>query len=521
MRLPYLTIQEKVSSDSESKNMQYHHEHSCPRVVIAGLKGGSGKTIITLGIIRSLRDWGLKVVPFKKGPDYIDAGWLAYAAEHPCYNLDPFLIERENILKSFIEHTFGFDGAVIEGNRGLYDGIDVDGAHSTAELSKIIKSPVVLVLDCTKTTRTLAAMVLGCKSFDTEVDIKGLILNQVANSRHGSLIRRTLEHYSDIPVLGEVPRIREGLFQERHMGLVPYQEHGWAEKAIDTFREIAGNHIDLEGIWKVALEAKPMEISSEFENLPSPPFTKGGMGGLINANLQTHNSEIKIGIIKDSAFQFYYPENFNELVNRGATLIGINALKDREIPEIDALYIGGGFPETHALALSENNTFRTSLRNAIEKGLPVYAECGGLMYLGEALLLEGKTYPMSGVFPIIFGLEKVPQAHGYTVVEVERPNPYFPVGCILRGHEFHYSKVVNTDMTEKLSGHDETYFAFRMKRGQGLIDRMDAICYKNVLATYTHLHALGAGEWADGLIMKAISCRERRQSGIKESCSVR
>ena len=515
MRLPYFIRQEKVSSDSELKNMQYHHEHSCPRVVIAGLKGGSGKTIISLGIIRSLRVRGLKVVPFKKGPDYIDAGWLAYAAEHPCYNLDPFLIERENILKSFIEHTFGFDGAVIEGNRGLYDGIDVDGAHSTAELSKIIKSPVVLVLDCTKTTRTLAAMVLGCKSFDTEVAIKGLILNQVANSRHGSLIRRTLEHYSDIPVLGEVPRIREGLFQERHMGLVPYQEHSGAKDAIDTFGEMAGNYLDLDGIWKIAEEAVPLEVSSASENPPSRG--KEGVGG----RLQTAHSEIRIGIIKDSAFQFYYPENFDELVRRGATLIEINALKDREISEIDALYIGGGFPETHALALSENNAFRTSLRNAIENGLPVYAECGGLMYLGEALLLEGRTYPMSGVFPIIFGLEKVPQAHGYTVVEVERPNPYFPVGCTLRGHEFHYSKVVNTDMAEKLSGHDETYFAFRMKRGQGLIDRMDAICYKNVLATYTHLHALGAGEWTDGLIMKAISYRERRQSGIKESCSVR
>lgn len=479
-------------------------------MVIAGLKGGSGKTIITLGIIKAWRDKGLKIVPFKKGPDYIDAGWLAYAADHPCYNLDPFMVGKEKILTSFLEHTTDFDGAIIEGNRGLYDGTDVDGTYSTAELSKIIRSPTILVLDCTKTTRTLAAMVIGCKDFDKEMDIRGVILNQIANSRQESLIRNTFEHYSDLPVLGALPRIREELFLERHMGLTPYHEHVDPKEAINTLGEMAGNYINLDGIWKVAKEA-PLLPNADF-GLRNTDFKSE-----IISEPWTPNSELKIGVIKDSAFQFYYPENFTELVRRGATLIEINALKDREIPEIDTLYIGGGFPETHALELSENIHFRTSLRNAIEKGLPVYAECGGLMYLGESLLLEGKTYPMSGIFPIVFCLEKMPQAHGYTIVNVERDNPYFPVGCILRGHEFHYSKVINQDITAQLSKRDDIYFAFKMERGQGIIDKMDAICYKNVFATYTHLHAFGSGEWANGLIREANFYKEKRLLEKKES----
>jgi cobyrinic acid a,c-diamide synthase len=504
------------------KGKQYHPQseiswgHACPRVVIAGLKGGSGKTLLALGIIKAWRDKGLNIVPFKKGPDYIDAGWLAYAAGQPCYNLDPFLTGKEKVLSSFLEHTIDANGAVIEGNRGIYDGMDVDGTYSTAELSKIIKSPVVLILDCTKTTRTVAAMILGCMKFDPEVAMRGVILNQIANSRHESIIRTSIERYSNLPVLGAIPRLREGLFGERHMGLIPYQEHLEPGDTLDTLRSLAERYIDLDGIWKVANEAEPIEVSSEIENPPLPPFTKGGMGGLI-----------KIGVIKDSAFQFYYPENFAELIARGATLIEINALKDMELPEIDALYIGGGFPETHALALAENTAFRSSLCEAIEEGLPVYAECGGLMYLGEAILIEGKTYPMSGVFPILFSLERIPQAHGYTIVEVERPNPYFPVGCTLNGHEFHYSKVIDPESPEsslppnlirgkgsrsvsQLFGRDDIYFAFKMKRGQGLINKMDALCYKNVLATYTHLHALGTSEWVDGIIRQAISYRGKR-----------
>jgi len=215
------------------------------------------------------------------------------------------------------------------------------------------------------------------------------------------------------------------------------------------------------------------------------------------------NSKLKIGVIKDSAFQFYYQENFEELQRRGAELIEINALKEKRLPVVDALYIGGGFPETHAVILADNVSFKRSLLEAIERGLPVYAECGGLMFLGESLLLDNRLYPMVGALPIAFSLEKKPQAHGYTIIEVEKSNPYFSQKIILRGHEFHYSRVLEI----KENG---SYMAFNVRRGRGIAGRKDGMCYKNVLASYTHLHALGAGEWAEGLMRCAREFKNKK-----------
>jgi len=466
---------------------------SYPRLVIAGLKGGSGKTILSVGLIESYRQKGITIAPFKKGPDYIDAGWLSCAARHPCYNLDAFLIGEEKILSSFKEHAKGVQCAVIEGNRGLFDGMDSEGRYSTAELAKSLSAPVVLIIDCTKMTRTTAIIAEGVYKFDPMLKICGVVLNQIANARHESVIKKSFEKYCQIPVLGAIPRFSEEFFPERHMGLTPYHEHEEVEKSISAVAEVVKQHLDLDALWKIAHEAAPLEINLESENPPSPPFTKGGMGGLINSSL-------KIGVIRDSAFQFYYPENLEELQKNGAELIEISALKEKQLPPIDALYIGGGFPETNAIALAENIDFRRNLKKAVEDGLPVYAECGGLMYLGESLVLGDRTYPMAGVFPVQFCLEKAPQAHGYTIVEVSRSNPYYSQGAVLRGHEFHYSRVLTIDLGKK----DDIYFAFRMKRGKGIVDKMDGLCYKNVLATYTHLHALGAEEWVGGLIHRAV-----------------
>jgi cobyrinic acid a,c-diamide synthase len=462
---------------------------------MAGLKGGCGKTTLSLGLIAFYKQKGLDIVPFKKGPDYIDAGWLSCAAECPCYNLDAFLIGKDQIIPSFIAHSNNVHCAIIEGNRGLYDGMDEEGTYSTAELAKILKAPVLLIIDCTKTTRTVAAIVLGCQRFDPSVEIKGIILNQIAGSRHESVIKASINRYSDIPVVGAIPRLDEELFPERHMGLTPYQEHPEVEKAISAAKEITQRYLDLDAIWKIANEAPPLEITP-------PPITPPRWG-------RAREGVLKIGIIRDSAFQFYYPENLEELQKKGAELVEISPLSEKKLPEIDALYIGGGFPETHAIALAGNIDFRNDLRQAVEYGLPVYAECGGLMYLGESLIINNKTYPMVSIFPVKFSLEKKPQAHGYTMVEVGRPNPYYTSGIILKGHEFHYSRILTPPFNSPLSkgGYRGVYFAFRMKRGQGIIDKMDGLCYKNVLATYTHLHALGAREWVEGFINTAMFYR--------------
>jgi len=460
-----------------------------PRLVIAGLKGGSGKTTISLGLVAALKSHkGLRVIPYKKGPDYIDAGWLAHAAGKPCYNLDPFLMPREKALESFVSHFDG-DVAVIEGNRGLYDGVDEEGSYSTAEVSKLLKSPVILVIDCTKMTRTAAALVLGCMHLDTQVSIKGVVLNQISGGRHEAVVRKSIEKYCALPVLGAVPRLRSGDLPERHMGLTPYQEHDDTDRAISVLEGMAIKYLDIEGILKVANEAEPL-----------PDKDRAGF----KWNADERN--VKIGVIRDTAFQFYYPENFEELEKKGALIVEINSLEDDLLPDIHALYIGGGFPETHALALARNVKFKNALRSAIEEGLPVYAECGGLMFLGDALVVNGEKYPMAGVFPLMFEMRTRPQAHGYTVVEVEQQNPFYPVGTIMHGHEFHYSAVLNPP------GDDMLPTAFRMRRGNGIGGGVDGLLYKNVFATYTHLHAYGAPDWVEAMVRLAKKFSKTRTS---------
>ncbi len=276
-----------------------------PRLVVAGLKGGSGKTTVSLALISAWREKGLTIVPYKKGPDYIDAGWLASAAGHPCYNLDPFLISKEKILSSFQEHFDTADCAVIEGNRGLYDGMDAAGTYSTAELAKMLQSPVVLVLDCAKVTRTTAAILLGIQKFDRKVDIKGVVLNQIAGARHEKIIRETIEKYCRIPVLGAIPKLKEDFLSERHMGLTPFQEHPEVANALSRAREIAREYLDLDCIMGIAQREVPL--------ITGAGDGRAGAGKMKKITIHPSDPIVKIGIIKDSAFQFYYPENFEEL----------------------------------------------------------------------------------------------------------------------------------------------------------------------------------------------------------------
>ncbi|MBC8413861.1 MAG: cobyrinate a,c-diamide synthase [Nitrospira sp.] len=465
------------------------HSNFIPRLVISGLRGGGGKTILSLSIAAQLKKRSLKVIPFKKGPDYIDAGWLARAAGSPCYNLDLFMMSPEQALGSFVEHAAGADAAIIEGNRGLFDGVDHKGTYSTAALAKLLHAPVILSIDCTKTTNTAAALVLGCQKMDLELNIAGVVLNRVATARQEAVIRKAIDVTCGIPVLGAIPRLQKDPFPERHMGLTPFQEHQGIAESIQTVEDIGGEYLDMDAIMAIMRGAEV-----RFEG-------SGGRGqdsfGQVNLS---SGKGLRIGVIRDSAFQFYYQENIEALEARGAEIIEVSPLSEDSLPDIDALYIGGGFPETHAIALADNEGFRGSLMQAIEKGLPVYAECGGLMYLGESILLEGKTYPMVGVFPLRFGLEKKPRAHGYTVVKVTGENPFFPMGTVLKGHEFHYSRVLNDEEVDM-------EMAFENQRGRGIFDNKDGICYKNVLAGYTHLHATGSPEWVDGMIKSAEEYR--------------
>ncbi|MBW2216486.1 MAG: hydrogenobyrinic acid a,c-diamide synthase (glutamine-hydrolyzing) [Deltaproteobacteria bacterium] len=453
-----------------------------PRITIAALRGGSGKTILTLGLTAAWRAKGFNIAPFKKGPDFIDAGWLTFSANRECHNLDPFLMNNDQILDSFVSNSRHADLCLMEGNRGLYDGLDVEGSCSTAELTKLLKAPVLIIVDVTMTTRTVAAIVKGCQVFDPDLDIAGVILNRVAGLRQKNLIKDSIEKFCHIPVLGSIPKLKDNPFPERHMGLVPFQERDQAEKAIAWTREVVTGNLDLDDIWKIAHSAEGIVHPTGEQKREPAVATKDAP---------------RIGFIRDKSFWFYYPENLDQLKQLGADLIEINAITDKELPHLDALYIGGGFPETQAQALADNQTFRNALRAEIEKGLPVYAECGGLMYMGETLLVDGKTYPMVGALPIVFTLTKKPQGHGYTVLEVDQSNPYYPVGKILKGHEFHYSK-------PEMTNEQGITFAFKATRGNGIIGQRDGICRKNLLATYTHIHAAGDTQWASNLFRNAV-----------------
>jgi cobyrinic acid a,c-diamide synthase len=450
------------------------------------LRGGSGKTLISLGLVAAWRKKGRRVAPFKKGPDYIDAGWLSRAADAPCRNLDLFLISPHTVKRSFVTSAQHAEVAVIEGNRGLYDGMDADGTYSTAELAKLLQAPVILTVDCTKATRTVAATILGCQRLDARVPIRGVILNQTAGLRHVSVLRDAIEQICGLPVLGTVPRLAEPIFPERHLGLVPPQEHEEVTRAIQQAAGVAEQHLDLKAIWGVAQQLPALEISDQ----------------LLSAELDTKADVARIGVFRDEAFQFYYPENLEALIREGASLIEISPLRNRELPDVDALYIGGGFPETLAPALADNTPFLDSLRRSIKRGLPVYAECGGAVYLGETLLFDGKRYSMAAALPVVFAFDAKPQACGYTVLETVQPNPFYAVGDSLRGHEFHYT-YMQSSAVKNLT------FAFHVRRGHGFDGQRDGLCYHNVLASYTHVHALGTEKWAPSFVEAAAQFKSR------------
>jgi cobyrinic acid a,c-diamide synthase len=451
-----------------------------PRVLVAGLRGGSGKTLLTVGLQAAWCRQGWTVAPFKKGPDYIDAAWSESATGRPCRNLDLYLLSSEALRRSFVASASTADFAVIEGNRGLYDGANVQGSFSTAELAKLIRAPVVLVVDCTKATRTIAASVYGCQQLDRDVPLAGVILNRTGGERHRTVIRDAIRDVTGLPVLGALPRLDRDIFPERHLGLLPPAEHAGRAEVVREAAEVATRYLDLEAFEAVARQAPSMDVGDVARN---------GRPG------ETADRQVRIGVFRDAAFQFYYPENLEALTREGAELVDISPLADEELPDVDALYIGGGFPETLAPALTENRSFRQSVREAADAGMPIYAECGGAVFLGEELDFHGRRYAMAGALPASFDFQARPRGHGYTEIETVTENPFFPVGRTLRGHEFHhtYLRSAGTDLE----------FVFRVRRGYGFDGERDGLCRNRVLASYTHVHALSAVEWAPGLARAA------------------
>lgn len=467
---------------------------TCPRVILSGLRGGSGKTVLTLGLIGALRKRGLTVAPFKKGPDYIDPQWMSLAAGSPCRNLDAFLMKPEQVISSIALHGPKAKIAVVEGNRGLHDGMDASGTYSTAELATLLRMPVILVVDCTKATRTVAAMVLGCKQLDPPMWLGGVILNRVARNRQAAVIRSAVESETGVPVLGVLPRLDDLSLFERHLGLHPPAEHSAPREGVDYLAERIEDAVDVESVCKLASSAPPIP----------------GLSGPVGEDSLTTGETLQIGVVRDDAFHFYYPENIEALERCGARIVQIDALHDQSLPPLDGLYIGGGFPETHAQRLAANSALRAEIRNEIERGLPVLAECGGLIYLSEALLVDGQAFPMVDVFPIRYSVQRRPQGHGYTICRVDRENPFFPVGMELRGHEFRYAAVEDCR-------HNMQRTAFQMERGTGFDGSRDGLFYKNAFASFCHHHALGTSSWADGFIRLAQVHKQGKESSAPTS----
>jgi cobyrinic acid a,c-diamide synthase len=463
------------------------HEFMHPRIVIAGVGGDCGKTLASIGLAAAWRREGRIVVPFKKGPDYIDAAWLSLACGRSARNLDSWMMGPERVAASFAANAVNGGLHLIEGNRGLYDGEDARGTHSTAELAKQLSSPVVLVLSVSKMTRTAAAIALGMKRMDPALNIGGVLLNRIATTRQESIIRAAIESEAGISVLGAIPRSDESLLPGRHLGLITPEEHAYAERAVNAAADLVGRSVDLKKLEAIA------------ETAAQTPIAATAGKARLSAAADGHG--LKIGFFKSSAFTFYYPENLEAIESTGAKLIAVDPLHDAALPSLDALYIGGGFPETHAAQLAGNESFRASVAEAVRRGLPIWAECGGLMFLARSIYWKESSFSMAGVLPVEVVLGNKPEGHGYEEVEADRPNAFVPAGTVLRGHEFHYSRVVGAE-------HLET--AFEVKRGTALGNGRDGIVMNRVLASYMHAHSTALPDWANWLVDAARAYHRER-----------
>ena len=449
-----------------------------PRIVVGAVQGRSGKTTFTLGLLKALKEKGYQVQPFKKGPDYIDPSWMTFASGVPCRNLDAFMMRPEQIVETFVKHSAGMDISVVEGAMGLFDGLDVEGSNSTAQLAYLLQAPVILVVNCQRITRSVAAIINGVVGFDPRITIGGVILNNVARPRHQNIMLESIKKYCQVPVLGMLPKSKDIEIPDRHLGLIPAGEQDRLLERVDNLGRLVTEHVDLDALFSVA------RLAPKLAEVTTRPL-------VIN-----DTDRVRVGVIRDKAFSFYYPENLEALEEAGAELVYIDSMSDKTLPEVDALYIGGGFPEVMADEISANGGLRLALKEKIEQNLPVYAECGGLMYLSKSIIIEEEQFPMVGVLPCSVRMEKKPQGHGYAIQKCLADNPFFEEGTILHGHEFHNSRLVDLDV-------EQAVFGFETKRGKGIIEGRDGLVYKNTFASYNHLHAAANENWAANIVRKA------------------
>jgi cobyrinic acid a,c-diamide synthase len=438
------------------------------RLLISAAHKSSGKTTVSIGLAAALARRGLVIQPFKKGPDYIDPLWLGAAAGRACRNLDPYLASMDEVRAAFRRGAVGSDVALVEGNKGLYDGLAIDGSNSNAALAAALELPVILVLDARGMTRGIAPLILGYQAFDRTVHIAGVILNRLGGTRHEAKLRAVIEHYTDVAVLGALQEDARLGIDERHLGLMPASEAPGAGDRIAALANAVESAVDLERLLAVTAGAvRPVALdAAEAGGAPT----------------------LRVGIARDRAFGFYYAEDLEALQRAGAELVPFDMLSAPTLPPVDALFIGGGFPEVFAAELAANRPLLRSIRDAIEAGLPTYAECGGLMVLARSITWKGVTYPMAGALPGDVVMEARPVGRGYVHLEETAAHPWpLQRGATLKAHEFHYSRLHNLAPGVR--------FAYRMRRGHGVDGEHDGIVHRNLLASYSHLRSVAGCDW--------------------------
>jgi cobyrinic acid a,c-diamide synthase len=466
------------------------------RFLVSAAHKSSGKTTVSIGLAAALARRGLVVQPFKKGPDYIDPMWLSKAAGRACRNIDPYLSGRDEIIAAFARHGRGADVCVVEGNKGLHDGMSIDGRDSSAAIARMLALPVVLVLDTRGMTRGIAPLVLGQQAFDREIDIAGVILNRVAGPRHESKLRAAVEHCTDVPVLGALGEDPRLAIVERHLGLMPSSETDDASSIVAAIAAAVEAGVDVDRLLTIDAPRLP---NSGFARVAAPS-----------------GSRVRIGIARDAAFGFYYQDDVDVFTAAGATLVPFDTLRDARLPDVDALFIGGGFPEAKAARLAANGGLRADIRTRIHAGLPVYAECGGLMYLARSIEWRGERHPMVGALPADVVMNAKPVGRGYVELACTADFPWSGIrsGSTLRAHEFHYSRLANVA--------PDLRYAYRVLRGHGIDGVRDGIVHRNVLASYTHLRSVGGDDWprwfvafvrAQRATSRAPRCREPLAAG--------